>query len=191
MRLEPQVLGNTWKSILSRSNYQLSILFYLEINGNKFFLAVSWNSIFIDSLRNYSILKIIVNKYKSCRNTRGHAVTSLFIAKTNVEWRCRGDTSANTSWESALKDWSPVVTVTKNSFLIRSALITRNAVDSRLHVLIVAKPRYYLEKISRFIWRIIAPRIYFPVHSRTPVAASRYYFFMHYSLSYIRWIKDK
>lgn len=67
MRLEPQLefLGNTWKSILSRSNYQLSILFYLEINGNKFFLAVSWNSIFIDSLRNYSIPKIIVNKYKS------------------------------------------------------------------------------------------------------------------------------
>lgn len=185
MRLEPQVLGNTWKSFLSRPNYQLSILFlsfffYFEING--FFLAVSWNSIFIDSLKNYWIPKIIVNKYNSCRNTREHAATSLFIAKTNVEWRCRGDTSANTSWESALKDWSPVVTVTKNSFLIRSALITRNAVDSRLHVLIVAKPRYCLEKISRFIWRIIAPRIYFPVHSRTPVAASRYYFFVHYSL---------
>lgn len=109
-----------------------------------------------------------------CRSTREHAATSLCIARINAAWRCRGDISVNTSWANAPRGWSLVVIVTKNLSSIRSALIMRNAADFRLRVLIVARPRYCPERISRCTWKIIVPRICFPAHSRTPAAASRY-----------------
>lgn len=132
--------------------------------------------------RKYSMYAKIVNWGICCRNIREPADMSLCTARINAEWRYREDISANTNWANAQRGWSRAVTVTKNSFSIRSVLITRNAVDSQLHAHIVVKPRCCLERISRFTWRIIAPRTYFPVHSRTPAAASRYYLFAHHSL---------